>query len=88
MKTIDNLRLKVDEADKQIFDLVIRRSKLVKKIGEIKQKKGSEILDKKREKEIIDNLTSMAKKYKIDEQLIKKIWEALFKLSYKIEKNN
>lgn len=85
MDKLNELRKELDLIDREVLSLIGNRIRIAKKIGEIKKETKIAITDKKREKEIINNLTRMAKKYKIEKQLIKKIWKIFFKLSYKAE---
>lgn len=85
MDEIKNLRNLIDTVDSQILELINSRVDLVKEIGDLKKEKNIEIVDKKREQQIFDVILKQAKEKGLDETAVKKIWENLIELSYKVE---
>ena len=85
MAKIDDLRFMIDEIDLELLKLITKRIKISEKIGTLKKQSGLKIVDKNREIQVLTGLTNKAKRDKIDEHSIKKIWKELFKLSYKME---
>lgn len=85
MDEIKNLRNLIDSVDSQILELINSRVDLVKEIGDLKKEKSIEIVDKKREQQIFDVILKQAKEKGLDETAVKKIWESLIELSYKVE---
>lgn len=85
MDKIKDLRLRINEIDREILELIIERFSLVSEIGEIKNKKGIAIVDKKREQEILENLTNDADKKGLDPEIVKKVWKVLMEISYEVE---
>ena len=73
------------QMDPKILKQLQLRRKEVLKIVKFKNKK--EIVDKKRIKEIINNLTKKGNKLKIEPFIIKKIWMAMIESFIKLEKN-
>ena len=55
------LREKIDRIDSQILDLINQRLSIGKKVGAIKKEKGSQILDRSRERRVIENLFKINK---------------------------
>lgn len=53
---ISTRRLAINEIDEKIMDLINRRLLLAQQIGGVKKQGGIQIIDRKREKEIIDRL--------------------------------
>jgi len=87
-KSIDDFefnRNMIDKIDKEILDLLERRFKYVKQIGKIKKKNGLKIVDKKREKEIINK---KIKQSKLDEEFIKKLYRLIFNEAYRKQEEN
>lgn len=82
---INDLRLKIDDLDKKLLDLVIQRLELVREIGKIKIEKGISIVDKNRENEVLKRLMVLAEKKGIKPKIIKKIWKVLMEISYELE---
>ena len=60
MKTLDELRLDIDAADKDLIDAFTRRIDAVKSIGEYKKAKGLPVFDPEREKQKIASLEKLA----------------------------
>ena len=58
----------IDGIDDKIVDLLLQRFELSIKVGVIKKKTNSCILDGSREEEIIERLSKTLKKYKINEK--------------------
>lgn len=85
MQKIKELRLNIDEVDQKILALIIERLNLVKKIGDLKKENGIEILDGKREEQVLSKLTILASEKNIDTEIIKKVWKTLMEVSYQIE---
>lgn len=53
MERIHELRERIDEIDEEILELLDKRAKVAKEIGEIKREKGISITDNEREKEVL-----------------------------------
>lgn len=85
MDKLSAQRDELDKIDQQIFSLIKERVEVVKKIGQLKKENKLKIKDINREKEILESLTNLSKRYKINPRSIEKIWKELFKISYKIE---
>ena len=60
MKTLDELRMEIDEADKDLLDAFERRLKVAKSIGENKRIDGKPVFDPEREKLKIERLEGLA----------------------------
>ena len=73
IKKMKIVRSAIDRIDAKILPLIVKRSKLVNKALEIKSRK-SEIVDKKRIKQILKKVGSQSKKMNADPKLIKSIW--------------
>lgn len=82
---IDNIRLKIDEVDDKLLELIIQRLDLVKQIGEIKKQNSLPVKNKQREQQLLDRLTKQAAQENIEPDIVKKIWKVLIEISYEIE---
>jgi chorismate mutase/prephenate dehydratase len=60
-ETLTPLRDQIDHIDSQILDLINQRLSIGKKVGAIKKEKGSQILDRSRERSVIENLFKINK---------------------------
>lgn len=74
---LNNLRKKVDAADKRILKNIAARFALTKKIGSIKAKHNLPVRDARREKELIAKNKKIAKELGIDTMLIEKIYKVI-----------
>lgn len=72
-----NLRKQIDEIDESIIILLVKRMKIVKKVGLLKKKQNIPVLDSVRWQKII----------KTKKGYIKKIWEIIHDEALEIEKN-
>ena len=69
-------RKKIDKIDQQIFQLIKRRTIVVKKMLSLKKYKN-EIIDHKRNKEILYKLRRKSILNKVDPKITKKIWKSI-----------
>ena len=74
---LDSIRKLLDETDKAIVEALAKRQKLVREISELKLDKKSRIRDNKREEELLEKITKLAREEGLDryfaEQLFKDI---------------
>jgi len=77
-KNIIKIRKKLDALDNHILDLIKKRVFLVDQV--LKNKKfKKEIVDKKRIKIILKNISNKSKNRKIDPIITRNIWKAMIK---------
>ena len=69
-------RNKVDKIDNKIFNLIKKRTKIVKQMMSLKKFKN-EIVDHRRINEILKKIKSKSIKNKIDPQITLKIWKSM-----------
>ena len=74
--TLKKERKKIDKIDQQIFNLIKRRTIVVKKMLTLKKHKY-EIIDYRRINEILLALKKKSIRNKIDPKLTRKIWESM-----------
>lgn len=77
MKNLESLRKQIDEIDKQIVNLLVKRMKIVKKVGLLKKNQKIPVLDPVRWQKVM----------KSKKGYIKKIWEIIHNEALKIEKS-
>ena len=85
MSELDKYRKQIDEINSEIIRLLGKRMDLVKMIGKFKKQNGVKILDEKREKEIFKRLREEAKKEKLNEDFINKLFKLVIKNSRKVQ---
>ena len=69
-------RTKVDQLDQKIFNLIKKRTQIIRYMIGIKKFKN-EIIDKKRNNEILKKIRNKSIKNGIDPKITKRIWQAI-----------
>ena len=77
IKELENLRIKIDDADSQILDILGNRMKVSDEIGKIKKKQNVAILQSERWKNILKKMISDGKQKGLSEDFILKIFKAI-----------
>ena len=72
------IRKKLDNLDNKFLDLIKKRSNLVDEVLKNKKYK-KDIVDKKRIKVILQNISKKSKQKKIDKIITKKIWSSMIR---------
>lgn len=87
MKTLDDCRVKIDELDDKLLDILNERMKVVERVGEIKSDTGGAIYRPEREKAIIDRLSAKSKEDGglLNKDAIEAIFLELFAVSRNLE---
>lgn len=87
MKTLDECRVRIDEIDDKLLDLLNERMKVVERVGEIKSDTGGAIYRPEREKAIIDRLSAKSKEDGglLNKDAIEAIFLELFAVSRNLE---
>ena len=75
-KKLEKARKKVDQIDSNIFNLIKKRTKIVKYILSLKKYK-SQIIDHKRINEILEIIKIKSKKNNIDIRITNRIWKSM-----------
>ena len=77
IKELENLRVKIDDADSQILDILGNRMKVSDEIGKIKKKQNVAILQSERWRNILKKMISDGKRKGLSEDFILKIFKAI-----------
>ena len=77
IKELENLRVKIDNADSQILDILGNRMKVSDEIGKIKKKQNVAILQSARWSNILEKMISDGKQKGLSEDFILKIFKAI-----------
>ena len=75
-KKLKHARTKVDQLDQKIFNLVKKRTQIIRYMLSLK-KSRKEIVDHKRNNEILEKIKNKSIKNKIDPKLTRRIWKAM-----------
>ena len=74
---LENLRIKIDNADSQILDIIGNRMKVSEEIGKIKKKQNVAILQSARWNDILEKMILDGKEKGLSEDFILKIFKAI-----------
>ena len=77
-KNILKIRKELDKLDNQFLKIVKKRTSLVNKVLSNKKYK-KDIVDKKRIKVILRNISTKSRRMKIDPKITYRIWKAMIK---------
>ena len=76
IKKLKIARNRIDKLDRKIFALIVKRTKIVKHMLDLKQYK-SQIVDHKRINIILKNLRKVSIKKGIDPKITSRIWKSM-----------
>ena len=86
-KNILKIRKELDKLDNTLLEIIKRRTKLVDKVIQNKKFK-KDIIDKKRIKIILSNISKKSKRKKIDPLITRKIWKSMISAFIEYEFRN
>ena len=86
-KKLSKIRFELDKLDDSLIHLIKRRTNLVKKVLELKEKKN-QIVDQKRIKLILRNIKKKSLKNNIDPKITNRIWKNMIWSYIDFEKRN
>jgi len=73
---LKHARTKVDQLDQKIFNLIKKRTQIIRYMLSLK-KSRKEIVDRKRNNEILEKIKNKSIKSSIDPKLTRRIWKAM-----------
>jgi len=82
---LKNLRDQIDDIDSKILSLINQRLEIGKKVGRIKKETGSRIIDRTRERDVIEKLSKM-NQGPADRQLLKYFFNVIITATRDIQK--
>ena len=80
-------RKKIDQLDQRIFDLLKKRTQIIRYMLSLKKFKN-EIVDKKRNSEILKRIRNRSIKNGIDPKITKRIWQSMIWSYVDFQKRN
>ncbi|MDC3039929.1 chorismate mutase [Candidatus Pelagibacter sp.] len=86
-KKLVKIRSQLDKLDNSLIKVIKKRTNLVKKVLELKEKKN-EIVDKKRIKIILNNIRKKSLKNQIDPKITNRIWKNMIWSYIDFERRN
>ena len=86
-KKLSKIRLELDKLDNSLLKIIKKRTNLVKKVLDLKDKKN-QIVDQKRIKSILRNIKKKSLKNKIDPLITNRIWKNMIWSYIDFERRN
>ena len=86
-KKLSKIRLELDKLDNSLIKVIKKRTNLVKKVLELKDKKN-QIIDQKRIKTILKNIRKKSLKNNIDPKITNRIWKNMIWSYIDFERRN
>ena len=86
-KKLSKIRIELDKLDNSLIKIIKKRTNLVKKVLELKDKKN-QIIDHKRINIILRNIKKKSVKNKIDPKITNRIWKNMIWAYIEYEKKN
>ena len=86
-KKLSEIRLELDKLDNSLIKIIKKRTNLVKKVLELKEKK-SQIVDQKRIRLILNKIRKKSLKNNIDPKITNRIWKNMIWSYIDFEKRN
>ena len=84
---LSKIRIELDKLDNYLIKIIKKRTNLVKKVLELKDKKN-QIIDQKRINLILNNIKRKSLKNKIDPKITHRIWKNMIWAYIDYEKRN
>mgnify|MGYP000011620354 CR=1 FL=1 len=85
MNSLDDLRNRINEVDREILRLLSKRVELARKIGELKKMKGIPIVDYERELEVLARGRKLAEELGLDKELVELALRAIIGICRKAQ---
>ena len=86
-KKLSKIRFQLDKLDNLLIKVIKKRTNLVKKVLDLKEKKN-QIIDQKRIKIKLKNIRKKSLKNNIDPKITQKIWKNMISAYIDFEKRN
>ena len=86
-KKLGKIRFQLDNLDNSLIKIIKKRTNLVKKVLELKEKKN-QIVDQKRINIILKNIKKKSIKNKIDPKITNRIWKNMIWSYIEFERRN
>ena len=86
-KKLSKIRIELDKLDNSLIRIIKKRTNLVKKVLELKEKKN-QIIDQKRIKKILNNIKKKSLRNNIDPKITNRIWKNMIWSYIEFEKRN
>ncbi len=83
--SLEELRKKIDEADRKIVRLIAERIRIAEEIGGIKKQQGKQIEDTSREQIVLNNITEVAREENLNPDDVTRLYRQIMSMAKSIE---
>lgn len=85
---LENWRKQIDKLDERVLNLLAKRAKIVRKIGQFKKERNIPALDKSRWNKVLNSMLSKSEELGLSKDFTKKLYDLIHKYSVKIQKES
>lgn len=85
---LNKFRKQIDCIDVELIDLLAKRLKVVEKLAKYKNANKCHLVDKKREKEVMDNVKKKASEYGLNAFFVEELFRLIMRNSIDIQDKN
>ena len=85
---LDELREEIQEIDRDIVELIARRTYVADSIAQVKEAEGLPTTDEKQEERVMDRAGENAEQFDVDSNLVKAIFRLLIELNKVEQREN
>ena len=78
---LDDLREEIQEIDRELVELIARRTYVADSIAEVKAREGLPTTDERQEELVMERAGENAERFDVDENLVKAIFRLLIELN-------
>ncbi|MFC7133833.1 MULTISPECIES: chorismate mutase [Salinibaculum] len=86
--TLDELRTEIRDIDREIVELIARRTYVADTIAQVKARQGLPTTDEKQEQAVMDRAGENATRFDVDANLVKAIFRLLIELNKVEQREN
>jgi chorismate mutase len=86
--TLDELREEIESIDREIVDLIARRTYVAETIADVKDEQGLATTDESQEQAVMDRAGENAAAFGVDDNLVKAIFRLLIELNKVEQREN
>jgi chorismate mutase len=87
MLTIEQLRKKIEQTDATIIEKLAKRQKLSKQIGQLKLRRGKDIVDRPREEQLFEFYEKLSERYHLQRTFVKRLFKLIIAYSRMVQKS-
>ena len=83
---LEEWRKQIDQLDERVLNLLAKRLKIVRKIGQFKKKQNIPTLDKSRWNKVLNSILSKSEELGLSKDFTKKLFTLIHKYSVRLQK--